>query len=81
MVLSLSPGPTAIDKREEVSKFAQMWRISDDVWDVWYSTEHFPQGVKNQFPRAALWAACNAWIACAARVIDASSHQDFAAAY
>jgi len=56
MVLSLSPGPTAIDKREEVSKFAQMWRISDDVWDVWYSKENFPQGVKNQFPRAALWA-------------------------
>jgi hypothetical protein len=56
MVLSLSPGPTAIDKREEVSKFAEMWRISDDVWDVWYSTENFPQGVKNQFPRTAQWA-------------------------
>jgi hypothetical protein len=56
MVLSLSPGPTAIDKRDEVSKFAQMWRISDDVWDVWYSNKDFPQGVKNQFARAALWA-------------------------
>ncbi len=56
MVLSLSPGPTSIDKRDEVSRFAQMWRISDDVWDVWYSTENFPQGVKNQFSRAALWA-------------------------
>jgi alpha-galactosidase len=33
-----------------------MWRISDDVWDVWYSKENFPQGVKNQFARAALWA-------------------------
>jgi hypothetical protein len=56
MVLSLSPGPTAIDKRAEVSRFAQMWRISDDIWDVWYSKENFPQGVKNQFARAALWA-------------------------
>ena len=56
MVLSLSPGPTAIDKRDEVMKFAQMWRISDDVWDVWYSSKNFPQGVKNQFSRAALWA-------------------------
>jgi len=55
-VLSLSPGPTAIDKRDEVSRFAQMWRISDDVWDVWYSNKDFPQGVKNQFARAALWA-------------------------
>jgi alpha-galactosidase len=57
MVLSLSPGPTAIDKRAEVSRFAQMWRISDDVWDVWYSTSNFPQGVENQFARAALWAS------------------------
>lgn len=55
MVLSLSPGPTAIDKRSEVSRFAEMWRISDDVWDVWYSDKDFPQGVKNQFARAALW--------------------------
>ena len=56
MVLSPSPGPTAIDKRDEVFKYAQMWRISDDIWDVWYSDRNFPQGVKNQFSRAALWA-------------------------
>jgi len=56
MVLSLSPGPTAIDKREEVSKYSQMWRISDDVWDVWQTDKNFPQGIKNQFAKAALWA-------------------------
>lgn len=56
MVLSLSPGPTSIDKRDEVSKYAQMWRISDDVWDVWFSSKGFPQGVKNQFVHAAVWA-------------------------
>lgn len=56
VVLSLSPGPTALDKRDEVSKYAQMWRISDDVWDVWYSRENFPQGVRNLFPLAARWA-------------------------
>ena len=56
MVLSLSPGPTAIDKKDEVAKYSQMWRISDDIWDVWYSDKNFPQGVKNQFARAALWA-------------------------
>jgi alpha-galactosidase len=56
MVLSLSPGPTAIDKKDEISKYSQMWRISDDVWDVWYSDKNFPQGVKNQFAKAALWA-------------------------
>ena len=56
IVLSLSPGPTAIDKADEVSRYSQMWRISDDVWDVWFSDNQFPQGVKNQFARAALWA-------------------------
>lgn len=56
MVLSLSPGPTARDKQNEVSNYSHMWRISDDVWDVWYSSTNFPQGVKNQFARAALWS-------------------------
>ena len=56
MVLSLSPGPTNLSKRAEVSQYSQMWRISDDVWDVWSSTSQFPQGVKNQFERAAAWA-------------------------
>jgi alpha-galactosidase len=55
MVLSLSPGPTSPDKRDEVSKYSQMWRISDDVWDVWYSDKNFPTGVKNQFAHAANW--------------------------
>jgi len=56
MVLSLSPGPTAFEKRDEVSKYAQMWRISDDVWDVWYSSKGFPQGIKNLISRTATWA-------------------------
>jgi len=28
MVVSLSPGPISIDKRDEVSRYSQMWRIS-----------------------------------------------------
>jgi hypothetical protein len=57
IVLSLSPGPAAIEHAEEMAKYANMWRISDDEWDVWYSSEHFPQGVNNQFERAAKWAS------------------------
>jgi len=26
------------------------------MWDLWYSTTDFPQGLKNQFSRAAKWA-------------------------
>jgi len=56
IVLSLSPGPAPIEKASEMAKYAQVWRISDDEWDVWQSSEDFPQGVNNQFERAAQWA-------------------------
>lgn len=56
IVLSLSPGAAPIEKADELRRYAQLWRISDDVWDVWYGNTAFPQGVKNQFPRAAQWA-------------------------
>src|SRR5215467_2546590 len=46
MVLSLSPGPTALSKADEVSKYAQMWRISDDVWDLCHSDTEFPSGIQ-----------------------------------
>jgi alpha-galactosidase len=56
IVLSLSPGPAPIEKADEMAKFANMWRISDDEWDVWRTNEEFPQGINNQFERAAQWA-------------------------
>jgi hypothetical protein len=57
IVLSLSPGPTAIERHAEVAELAQMWRISDDVWDVWETGQQkWPIGVKNQFDNAARWA-------------------------
>jgi alpha-galactosidase len=56
MVLSLSPGPAPLEKAAEMAKYAQMWRISDDEWDVWQSNEKFPQGINNQFERVADWA-------------------------
>jgi len=61
ILLSLSPGPTQLEHAAEVAKYAQMWRISDDHWDVW-STQHkpgeseFPFGVRNAFDRLAEWA-------------------------
>ncbi len=59
MVLSLSPGPTQLSHAEEVGSLANMWRISDDVWDRWQKapdqTTEFPQSVKEQFSRLAAW--------------------------
>jgi hypothetical protein len=57
IVLSLSPGPTSLSHAAEVGRLANMWRISNDEWDVWSSHgEPFPQGVKDQFARTAAWA-------------------------
>jgi alpha-galactosidase len=57
MVLSLSPGPAPLEKMTEVAANAQLWRISDDVWDYWVKTDgkHFPQSVKAQFAVLASW--------------------------
>lgn len=57
MVLSLSPGPAPLENSAEVAANAQLWRISDDVWDRWErpESERFPQGVKNQFAVIASW--------------------------
>ena len=57
ILLSLSPGPAPLEKAAELRRYSQMWRISDDIWDVWHSDTDFPQGVANQFARAAKWAA------------------------
>ena len=56
IVLSLSPGPAPLEKAAELSRYAQMWRITDDVWDVWHGDKNFPQGIENQFARTAKWA-------------------------
>jgi hypothetical protein len=56
IVLSLSPGAAPLDKVGEMRKYAQMWRISNDIWDEWHSDVEYPQGLGDQFPRAAEWA-------------------------
>jgi hypothetical protein len=56
MVLSLSPGPTALEHAEHVSELSNMWRIADDHWDLWDSGgKPFPQGTKDQFARLNAW--------------------------
>jgi len=59
IVLSLSPGPTALEHGAEVAESAQMWRISDDHWDGWTFPHklgsEFPSGVRDAFDRLAKW--------------------------
>lgn len=58
IVLSVSPGPTPLQDGANVSKYANMWRISNDMWDVWSkpaSAPSFPQTVTRQFGLLAAW--------------------------
>lgn len=58
IVLSLSPGPTPIEKADDVRKDAQMWRISGDLWDKWshVTGEKGPQDLLAQFNLLSIWA-------------------------
>ena len=47
IVLSLSPGPTQLEHAAEIARYAQMWRISNDIWDGWHfhdnpQTDEYP---------------------------------------
>jgi alpha-galactosidase len=55
IMLSLSPGPAPREKMDEMRKYAQMWRISNDIWDLWHSTVEYPQGLGDQFANVAKW--------------------------
>jgi hypothetical protein len=48
IILSLSPGETALSAAEHVKRHANMWRISDDFWDTW-------PALREQFGRLARW--------------------------
>ena len=49
IVLSLSPGETALTAADHVKRHANMWRISDDFWDAW-------PALLEQFGRLARWS-------------------------
>jgi hypothetical protein len=61
IVLSLSPGPTNPSHAAEIRTYAEMWRISNDVWDGWTFThkrpqDDFPMGTRDLFDRLTAWA-------------------------
>jgi alpha-galactosidase len=48
IVLSLSPGETALHAATHAQQHANLWRISDDFWDRWLA-------LREQFPRLEKW--------------------------
>ncbi|PZD93238.1 alpha-galactosidase [Paenibacillus sambharensis] len=49
MVLSLSPGPAPLEYEQQFTEGANMWRMTDDFWDLW----HLLYGM---FERCEKWA-------------------------
>ncbi|HEX5283389.1 MAG TPA: glycoside hydrolase family 27 protein [Bryocella sp.] len=59
IVLSLSPGPPPQEYAGFVGKYAQMWRVSVEHWDVWTTPKNksgFPIGLRDEFDVLAKWA-------------------------
>jgi alpha-galactosidase len=58
IVLSLSPGPAQIAHAAELARYAQMWRIANDIWDGWqlaHVADDFPNGLVTGFDNLAKW--------------------------
>lgn len=49
MVLSLSPGPSHLDDATDLENHANMWRMTDDFWDLWPL-------LKDMFARCHKWS-------------------------
>ena len=61
IVLSLSPGKTPISEARHVSNHANMWRMVDDVWDVWKDIPNLMKVAEDWFPNnfKGAWPDCD----------------------
>jgi len=61
MVLSLSPGPAPVEYAEFFTEHANMWRVTDDFWDLWpLLLDMFDRCRKWQgVPEAGAWPDCD----------------------
>lgn len=61
IVLSLSPGATPLEEAEHVREHANMWRMVDDVWDVWRDVTHLLDVAQGWYPYIApgTWPDCD----------------------
>ena len=61
IVLSLSPGETTIEAAGHVKEHANMWRMVDDVWDLWRDVKHLLKVSQKWYPYIApgTWPDCD----------------------
>jgi hypothetical protein len=61
IVLSLSPGATPVENAAHVSEHANMWRMVDDVWDLWRDIDQLLSVAQGWYPhiKAGTWPDCD----------------------
>ncbi len=61
IVLSLSPGETPIADGDHVSNHANMWRMVDEVWDLWGDITHLLDVSQKWYPYigGGTWPDCD----------------------
>ncbi|MDH6341377.1 alpha-galactosidase [Parabacteroides sp. PFB2-12] len=61
IVLSLSPGKTPLEDAEHVREHANMWRMVDDVWDLWRDITHLLDVAQGWYPyiTPGTWPDCD----------------------
>ncbi|MFD0750221.1 glycoside hydrolase family 27 protein [Mucilaginibacter calamicampi] len=61
IVLSTSPGETPIANADHVKEHANMWRMVDDVWDIWKDLPHLMNVAQGWYPYIApgTWPDCD----------------------
>ena len=61
IVLSTSPGETPISAAQHLESHANMWRMVNDVWDVWKDLTHLMSVAKDWYPYigGGTWPDCD----------------------
>lgn len=61
IVLSLSPGETPVEEAPHVMAHANMWRMVDDVWDLWRDVTHLLDISQKWYPyiQPGTWPDCD----------------------
>lgn len=61
IVLSLSPGKTPLEDAAHVREHANMWRMVDDVWDLWRDITHLLDVAQGWYPyiTPGTWPDCD----------------------
>jgi hypothetical protein len=61
MVLSLSPGPAPLEHAEALTAHANMWRMTDDYWDLWHLLHEMFERCEKWAPHVAegVWPDCD----------------------